>query len=87
MPKAASGPTAEGADLFLSGEDGPTRLIGTKVGLGRGGSTTVTLGFDLPTSESTIEVLPSARVPAVVWTAGDSTWKDKKPHTVELGDK
>jgi len=87
VPKAASGPTAEGADLFLSGEDGPTRLIGTKVGLGRGGSTTVTLGFDLPTSESTIEVLPSARVPAVVWTAGDSTWKDKKPHTVELGDK
>lgn len=85
VPKTASTPKAEGAELFLSGEDGPTRLVGTKIDLKRGESTTTTLSFDLPANESTIRVLPSARVPPVTWTAGGATWKDRWPRDVHLG--
>ncbi len=84
VPKAATAPQAEGAELFLSGEDGPTRLLGTRVDVPRGASTTVTLSFELPAAEDQVVVLPSARVPPVVWTAGGDTWKDRMPRTVDL---
>ena len=32
-----------------------------------------------------VVVLPSARVPPVVWSAGGDTWKDRLPHPVHLG--
>ena len=85
IPKTATAPAAEGAELFLSGEDGPTRLIAVRIALKRGESSSVTLSFDIPTRTDPVVVLPSARVPPVVWTAGGDTWKDRLPHPVQLG--
>ena len=84
VPKTATAPATEGADLFLSGEDGPTRLLATRLGVPRGGSATVTFHFDLPDATDEVVVLPSARVPPVVWTADGDTWKDRMPRTVVL---
>jgi hypothetical protein len=84
VPKTATAPVTEGADLFLSGEDGPTRLLGTRIDVPRGGTSTVTFHFDLPDDTDEVVVLPSARVPPVVWTADGDTWKDRKPRTVAL---
>ena len=85
IPKTATAPAAEGAELFLSGEDGPTRLIAVRIALERGESSTVTLSFDIPARTDPVVVLPSARVPPVVWSAGGDTWKDRLPHQVQLG--
>ena len=86
VPKAATAPAADGAELFLSGEDGPTRLLGTRIDVARGASATVTFSFDLPPAEDQLVVVPSARVPPVQWTAGGDTWKDRVPRTVDLDD-
>ncbi|UDY37119.1 DUF4012 domain-containing protein [Dermatobacter hominis] len=85
VPKSATAPATEGADLFLSGEDGPTsRLLATRIDLRRGQSTTITFQFDLPDATDEVVVLPSARVPPVVWTADGDSWKDRKPRSVDL---
>ena len=84
VPKTATAPTTEGADLLLSGEDGPTRLLATRIDLRRGQSTTITFHFELPEATDEVVVLPSARVPPVVWTADGDSWKDRKPRTVSL---
>ena len=84
VPKTATAPATEGAELFLSGEDGPTRLLGARIDVRRGASATITFQFDVPNGTDEIVVLPSARVPPVVWSADGDTWKDRKPRTVAL---
>lgn len=84
VPRSAFRPTTEGAELFLGGEDGPTRVLTTKVDLRAGASTSVTFNFDVPKSQRRVVVEPSARVPRVRWTAGGETWVDHVPHVVDL---
>ena len=59
-------------------------MIGAEVVLPRGTSTELTVAFELPLSWESIEVLPSARVPPVQWTAGDRTFADIRPERIEL---
>jgi hypothetical protein len=84
VPKGAGNPSSQGADLFLTGDDGPTRVLTSKIDVASGASTQVTFQFDLPTSWTQVEVLPSARTPRVTWTAGDMTWTDNSPRKVPL---
>lgn len=84
VPKTAFDPAVEGGEVFLTGEDGPTRLIATKMNVLRGQTGTTTISFTVPLSTDEIVVLPSARVPTVEWTAGSDSWVDNGPHTVEL---
>jgi hypothetical protein len=84
MPKGAGNATAEGGEVVLSGEDGPTRMIATKLELQAGARAQVVFHFDLPTSWETVQVLSSARIPRISWTAGSEQWKDDTPHTVDL---
>ena len=84
VPKGSGNQTAGGGDLFLTGDDGPTRVLSAKVDLRAGAGATVTFTFDLPTSWTGIEVLASARTPEVRWTAGTATWTDSAPRSVPL---
>lgn len=90
VPKAATSPTTQGAELYLSGDDGPNRALVTKVDVSRGQDQTITFEFDLPSDQRAVRVLSSARVPRTEWTAGPAgsavteSWIDSIPHTVRL---
>ena len=86
VPKGAGHPSVVGGDLFLTGDDGPTRVLTTKVDVLPGATAEFTFQFDLPTSWTQVQVLPSARVPEVTWTAGNQQWTDGAPRTVPLAD-
>jgi hypothetical protein len=85
MPGGAGNPTVEGAEQTITGDDGPTRVVGAPVQLPRGGSTTVTLTYDLPTAWEAVTILPSARIPPVVWTVDGEELPSNRPQTVRLG--
>jgi len=86
VPQGAGNPAVEGAELVAAGEDGPTRIIVSNVRIPRDQTAVVTVEFDLPVEWTSVEVLPSARVPPMTWTAGEATWTDKKPRLVELDE-
>ncbi len=76
IPAGGGNPTMTGADLAISGDDGPTRVLVGEVLIPAGQSTEVRVEFDLPADWTSIDVEPSARVPAVTWHLGDNQWKD-----------
>ncbi|MBS1837255.1 MAG: DUF4012 domain-containing protein [Actinobacteria bacterium] len=84
VPRSAGNASSEGAELFRSGDDGPTRLVAAKVDLQAGTSTRVTFRFDVPIEQRRIVVQPSARIPPVTWHAGGDEWTDDGPRTVQL---
>jgi hypothetical protein len=40
--------------------------------------------FELPKEWDTVRVTPSARVPAIRWTAGEKEWTERRPRSVAL---
>ncbi len=83
LPGMANGIALDGAGKVLSsGADGPTRVVAASLLLARGQATTVTVQFRLPPSETSIEVVPSARVPPIPWEAGRHRWHDDAPKVV-----
>lgn len=85
VPGGAGNPTMTGAELSLSGDDGPARTIGGQVQLQRGTTSTVTITFDLPREWEEITVLPSARVPHTRWVVDGQELNPRRPVEVELG--
>lgn len=84
VPRSAFRPATEGAEMVLSGNDGPTRVIGAKVDVRAGATTAVTFRFDVPLTQREIRVQPSARVPPSTWHAAGTTWTDDELHVVRL---
>lgn len=84
MPKGAGDITITGGTPAALGDDGPTRVAATEVRLLRNANTSVRFDFYLPTSWSTIEVLPGARIPPTTWTAGAESWTDEAAHVIRL---
>ena len=83
LPAAAIDVALGGARaLSSSGPDGPTQVVAAPMLLTRGQETTVTVHFRLPPSERSVQVVPSARVPAVSWESGPHRWNDDKPKVV-----
>lgn len=83
LPEAATGISLGGAPApITSGADGPSQVVAAPLLLTRGQETTVTVQFRLPPSETSIEVVPSARVPPVLWEAGRQRWRDDAPKVV-----
>ncbi|MBM3673558.1 MAG: DUF4012 domain-containing protein [Actinobacteria bacterium] len=83
VPAAAHGITLEGAGtLVASGPDGTTRVVAAEVGLLRGERKSYTLRFRLPSGHEHVRVEPSARFPAVTWTADGRTWQDDAARTI-----
>jgi hypothetical protein len=84
VPEAATEPTTSGDGFAVVGDDGPTRVIGTNVAIPRGEQRSVTVTFELPKEWDTVRVTPSARVPAIRWTAGEKEWTERRPRSVAL---
>jgi hypothetical protein len=83
VPGWSRGMTLEGGEkIVASGPDGPTRVIGTEMRLLRGEKKDFVLKFVVPDGYERLTVEPSARYPAIVWTADGETWHDDSARTI-----
>jgi hypothetical protein len=71
-----------GGKIVAAGPDGPTRVVGTEIQLFRGDTKDYTLTFQIPTGYEHVTIEPSARYPAVTWTADGQTWQDNSSRTI-----
>lgn len=70
--------------LEAFGRDGAVALMASRFVLEPGDSSPFTVEFEIPAHVSTVEVLPSARFPAVVWRHGDRSETDQAPLLLEF---
>jgi hypothetical protein len=84
VPKSATEPATSANGFAVVGEDGPTRVIGANVAIPRGEQRQVSISFDLPATQETVQVVSGARIPATRWTAGAKEWTERRPRTVVL---
>ncbi len=83
MPAVARGATLEGVSkIVAAGADGSTRVVGGDMRVLRGETKQYTLRFTVPKGYEQLEVIPSARYPAIQYHAGSETWNDDAPHPV-----
>jgi hypothetical protein len=74
----------EGAEpVLVTGDDGKTKVVGALVRLLRSEERAITVTFSVPASLHSIQIEPSARVPAIAWTAGGTTWEDTAVQRLE----
>ena len=66
----------------VAGPDGRTRVVGAEIQVRRGETKTYTLRFTVPKGFEHLDVIPSARYPAIKYTEGDEEWDDDGPHEV-----
>ena len=64
------------AKLVTAGPDGPSQVVAAYIQVARGSSLTVVARFTLPKRVRSMVFAPSARVPAIAWTAPSLTWSD-----------
>ena len=83
-PLGSGNPQVTGAELVGTAQDGLSKVFVSRVLIPPGETLTVSVGFDLPVGWDTINVLPSARIPPMAWTAGSETWNDNRMHRVDL---
>ena len=62
--------------IVAAGPDGSTRVVAGNMRLLRGQSADYTLRFTVPRGYENLEVIPSARYPAVQYRAGSQHWDD-----------
>jgi hypothetical protein len=83
LPGMARDIAVDGAGtLVAGGTDGPTQVVAASLLVARGQQTTIAVQFRLPPANASIEVIPSARVPATRWRAGGHRWSDDMPKVV-----
>jgi hypothetical protein len=68
--------------VVAAGPDQTTRVVAGNIDILRGQSVTYTVRFTLPKGYERIEVVPSARYPAIAYTAGAKQWPDDGPRTI-----
>lgn len=83
LPGASTDVAVEGDPRPVAqGRDGPSQVVAVPVMLPRGTATTVAVHFRLPPEQTSIDVVPSARFPAVEWQAGEQRWRDDTSRVV-----
>ena len=86
VPGAARNVRIDGVDhLAVAGPDGPTQVVGFQLVVHRDETRTIVVRFQLPGPTGSIRVEPSARVPALEWTAAGQSWTDSGPRLVTWG--
>ena len=68
--------------IVAAGPDQTTRVVAGNMSLLRGQAATFTLRFTVPKGAEHLEVVPSARYPAIGYSAGARSWSDDGPHTL-----
>ena len=83
LPGAAAAGRFDGVEqLPVAGADGPTRVVAAPIEIPAGQQQVLTLRFELPPGPGAMDVLPSARTPAVSWRWQDRAWKDDHTEVV-----
>lgn len=82
LPAFAGDIDSDGGDPAAAGPDGPTRVHAVPVTVARGQSKTVTFRFRIAAVSGSLVVEPSARVPAVSWTAPGGSWQSGESRRV-----
>ncbi len=83
LPAAASDISmVGGGPLAVKGGEGPTWVVGAPLTIPAGSDPTVVVRFQMPGHHGSMSVVPSARVPAEVWTANGRTFDDSVPTTI-----
>ncbi|CAN5159396.1 hypothetical protein BH24ACT1_BH24ACT1_04790 [soil metagenome] len=83
LPGAAGSGRFEGVEsLAVAGADGPTRVVTVAVEVPMGEERSLTLRFELPPGPGALDVLSSARMPAISWRWHDRSWEDDHPEEV-----
>lgn len=84
VPGSAFDIVIEGSPpIVASGPDGPTRVIATPVLVVAGADRSVMVRFRLPAGERSLQVEPSARIPAQEWRLGSTVWQAETPRRIE----
>ncbi len=74
-----------GTKIVAAGPDGPTRVIGHRDAAAPGREEGLRPASSrLPEGYEHVTIEPSARYPAVTWTAGGQTWQDNSARTITL---
>ncbi len=73
-----------GSKVVVAGPDGPTRVIGTEIQLLRDAKKDYVLKFTVPRGYEHVTIEPSARYPAVTWSADGQTWQDDSARTIRF---
>ena len=88
LPGSSGGGRIEGVGrLNVVGPDGPTRVVGVRFSLPRGGSRTFVVRFSMAGESGAVLVEPSARIPPTAWRSQGEEWEDSEPRTVSWGRK
>jgi hypothetical protein len=83
VPGAATGVSMTGVGpLSANGAEGPTWLMAAPIVIHQGDSATVVVRFHLAAAHGSLQVVPSARVPAEQWTVGGRAFTDERSQTV-----
>jgi hypothetical protein len=82
LPGFAGDIDSDGGDPVAAGADGPTRVHAVPVTVARGQSKVVTFRFRMAAPSGSLRVEPSARVPAVSWTAPGGSWQSGEARRV-----
>lgn len=70
------------SQIVAAGPDETTRVVAGTVRLLRGQTAKYTLRFTVPKGREHLQVIPSARVPAIRYTAGTRHWDDDGPRSL-----
>jgi hypothetical protein len=73
-----------GRKVVLVGADGASRVIGTRLDIGRGESAVIEVAFSVPPDIHRMVLLPSARATPVPLTVGALRTNDKLPRVLEI---
>ena len=68
-----------GPPVVAGGPDGPTQVIATPVLVPAGADHTLVVRFRLPADHRSLQVEPSARIPAQQWRMGTVVWQAETP--------
>jgi hypothetical protein len=83
LPGAVGRAGVDGVSSFAAiGSEGPSEVLGVSVTVARGESVEYVVRFQLRGDHGMVRFEPSARVPAVAWTAPGMRFTDDKPHVL-----
>ena len=83
VPGDAEAVGLDGGDRgIVRATDGASDLVGSSVRLAPGDQRELRLQFVLPRDQRELVVEPSARAPAIEWSAGDLEWEDDEPQNL-----
>lgn len=71
-----------GQKVVVAGRDGPTRVVATEVQVFRGETREYVLRFVVPRGYEVLRIEPSARYPAIAWSAGGEHFGDDVVRTI-----